>query len=100
MLSELARLTTLEEGSPQSFKVRAYENARAAIEASGRDVTQMSKAELMAIKRVGGATADTILEFVATGKVDKRERLRPAHPRACLQLPATPGPGQNARAWN
>ncbi len=41
MLSELARLTTLEEGSPQAFKVRAYENARAASEASGLDVTKM-----------------------------------------------------------
>ena len=31
MLSELVALTTLEEESPQSFKVRAYENARGAL---------------------------------------------------------------------
>ena len=98
MLSELARLTTLEEGSPQSFKVRAYENARAAIEASGRDVTQMSKAELMSIKGVGGATADKILEFVATGKVDKLERLRAAYPPAFVELTRIPGLGPKTLA--
>ena len=27
MLKELAELTTLEEADPQSFRVRAYENA-------------------------------------------------------------------------
>lgn len=98
MLSELARLTTLEEGSPQSFKVRAYENARAAIEASGRDVTQMSKAELMSIKGVGGATADKILEFVATGKVDKLERLQAAYPPAFVELTRIPGLGPKTLA--
>ena len=33
MLDELATLTTLEEASPQSFKVRAYEKAKLAIQA-------------------------------------------------------------------
>src|SRR5690554_7183542 len=98
MLSELARLTTLEEGSPQAFKVRAYENARAAIEASGLDVTKMTKAELMEIKGVGGATADKILEFVATGKVDKLERLQAAYPPAFVELTRIPGLGPKTLA--
>jgi len=34
MLAELARLTALDESSPQSFKVRAYENAIHGIEDS------------------------------------------------------------------
>lgn len=93
MLSELSRLTTLEEGSPQSFKVRAYENARGAIEGAGVDVTRMSKSELTAIKGVGGSTADKILEFVSTGRVDKLERLREKYPPAFLELTRIPGLG-------
>lgn len=93
MLSELSRLTTLEEGSPQSFKVRAYDNARGAIEGAGVDVTTMSKAELTALKGVGGSTADKILEFVASGRVDKLERLRQKYPPAFLELTRIPGLG-------
>lgn len=93
MLAELAKLTTLEEGSPQSFKVRAYENARAAIEAAGVDVTRMSKSELTAIKGVGGSTADKILEFVTTGKVGKLEQLREKYPPSFVELTRIPGLG-------
>lgn len=93
MLYELAKLTTLEEGSPQSFKVRAYDNARGAIEGAGVDVTAMSKAELTKIKGVGGSTADKILEFVATGQVEKLERLRAEYPPAFVELSRIPGLG-------
>ena len=37
MLGELVTLTTLDEESAQSFKVRAYENAKLALEAYGGD---------------------------------------------------------------
>lgn len=93
MLSELARLTTLEEGSPQSFKVRAYENARAAVEAAGVDVTALTKSELTALKGVGGSTADKILELVRTGTVDKLERLRKTYPPGFVELTRIPGLG-------
>src|SRR5690606_38932010 len=93
MLAELARLTTLEEGSPQSFKVRAYENAIAGIEGAGVDVTSMSKAELTKLKGIGGATADKILEFVGTGTVAKLEKLRSAYPPAFVELTRIPGLG-------
>ena len=93
MLSELALLTTLEEGSPQAFKVRAYENARAAIESSGIDVTKATKAELTALKGIGGSTADKILEFVSTGKVEKLEKLRKVYPPAFVELTRIPGLG-------
>ena len=98
MLSELAVLTTLAEGSPQSFKVRAYENARGAIEGAGVDVTTMPKAELVKIKGVGGSTADKILEFVATGKVVKLEQLRATYPPDFVQLTKIPGLGPKTLA--
>lgn len=93
MLDELALLTMLEEGSPQAFKVRAYENARAAIEGAGIDVTGMSKSELTALKGVGGSTADKILEFVTTGTVEKLERLRAEYPPSFVELTRIPGLG-------
>jgi len=93
MLAELAQLTTLEEGSPQSFKVRAYENAIGAIESSGSDVTTMTKAELTAIKGIGGSTADKVIEFVQTGTVAKLETLRSKYPPDFIQLTRIPGLG-------
>jgi DNA polymerase/3'-5' exonuclease PolX len=58
MLLELAKLTSLDEGSPQAFKVRAYENAIAGIESHQGDIDGVTKAELTQIKGVGGSTAD------------------------------------------
>lgn len=98
MLRELAALTALAEGSPQSFKVRAYENASGAVEGASGDVTTMSKAELTAIKGVGGSTADKILEYVSTGTVAKLEALRAAYPPAFLELTKIPGLGPKTLA--
>jgi DNA polymerase (family 10) len=93
MLWELHALTVLDEGSPQSFKARAYENAVLGIESAGVDVTSLTKSELTAIKGVGGSTADKILEFVSSGKVDKVERLRSEYPPEFLTLSKIPGVG-------
>jgi len=93
MLVELAKLTALEEGSPQAFKVRAYENAIAGIEAHQGEIDGMSKAELTKIKGVGGATADKIVELGETGKVAKLEGLRDKYPPSFVQLTKIPGLG-------
>jgi DNA polymerase (family X) len=93
MLAEMARLTTLDEGSPQAFKVRAYENAIAGIEGHPGELAGMTKAELIAIKGVGSSTADKILELESTGKVAKLEALREAYPPAFVELTKVPGLG-------
>ncbi|MEM9651865.1 MAG: helix-hairpin-helix domain-containing protein, partial [Actinomycetota bacterium] len=93
MLRELITLTTLEEESPQSFKVRAYENARLGIEAHGADITDLTAAELTKIKGVGKSTAAKIREFLDTGTVDKLEKLRAAYPPAFVELSKIPGLG-------
>lgn len=93
MLDEMATLATLDEGSPQSFKVRAYENARGGIEGAGVDVTGMTKAELTEIKGVGGSIADKILEFVDTGAVAKLDELRERYPPELVRLTKIPGLG-------
>ncbi|MFT7645833.1 MAG: DNA polymerase (family 10) [Candidatus Poriferisodalaceae bacterium] len=93
MLSELVTLTTLEEESPQSFKVRAYENARLGLESDGRDVTVMTVNEMTKIKGVGKATASKIRELVDTGQVPKLITLREKFPASYVELSRIPGLG-------
>lgn len=93
MLVELAKLTTLEEGSPQAFKVRAYENAIAGIEAHQGEIDGLTKTELTKIKGVGGSTADKILELGETGTVAKLRGLREKYPPAFVELTKIPGLG-------
>jgi len=93
MLAELAKLTALDEGSPQAFKVRAYENAIAGIESHPEEPSGLTKAELTEIKGVGNSTADKILELEATGKVAKLEALREVYPPSFVALTKIPGLG-------
>lgn len=93
MLDELIRLTILEEESPQSFKVRAYEKAKLGLEAHGEDITELTQAQLTKIDGVGKATASKIRELVETGTVDKLERLRADYPPAFAELAKIPGLG-------
>jgi DNA polymerase (family 10) len=93
MLAELARLTALDEGSPQAFRVRAYENALHGIEGHPGELAGLSKAELVEIKGVGASTADKIIEFQETGSVAKLEALRQKYPPAFVELTKIPGLG-------
>ena len=92
-LAELAKLTALDEGSPQAFKVRAYENAMSGLDAHPEEPFGMSKTELTKIKGVGNSTADKILEFEKTGKMAKLEDLRVKYPPAFVELTKIPGLG-------
>lgn len=93
MLAELAKLTTLDEGSPQAFKVRAYENAMAGIEAHPGEIDELTKSQLTEIEGVGDSTADKILELGEKGKVAKLEALRSEYPPAFVELTRIPGLG-------
>jgi DNA polymerase (family X) len=93
MLAELAKLTALDEGSKQAFRVRAYENALHGIEGYQGELSGLSKQELVEIKGVGASTADKILEFHATGSVSKLEGLRQKYPPAFVELTKIPGLG-------
>ena len=93
MLSELITLTALDEGSPQSFKVRAYEKASLGLESDGRDITGLTLSELVGISGVGKATASKVLEFVESGTVEKLETLRGKYPPEFDELSRIPGLG-------
>lgn len=93
MLGELAELTTLAEGSPQSFKVRAYENAMRAVESESAALVDLSATELAKRKGIGKSTAAKIREFIDTGSVVKLDALRTEYPPGVVQLSKIPGLG-------
>jgi len=93
MLAELARLTALDDGSPQSFKVRAYENALHGIEGYPGNVAGLEQKELVAIKGVGGSIATRIREYIDTGSVAKLDELRIKYPAPLVELLKIPGLG-------
>ncbi len=98
MLDELIELTTLDEASRQSFKVRAYAKAKASLENDGRDITKLSKAELTAIDGVGKATADKVRELVETGSVAKIADLRARFPADIVRISRINGVGPKTLA--
>jgi DNA polymerase (family 10) len=98
MLRELAELTILDEGDPQSFRVRAYENAAHAISAQATDLGRLTVKDLQKIGNVGKSTAEKIRELIETGKVAKLEALRQKHPPGIVALMRLPGLGPKAVA--
>jgi len=96
MLRELAELTILDEGDPQSFRVRAYENAAHAIAAQATDLGRLTIKDLQKIENVGKGTADKIRELIETGKVQKLELLGQKHPPGVVALMRLPGLGPKA----
>jgi DNA polymerase (family X) len=98
MLNELIELVTLDEGSPQSFRVRAYESARHTIEAYGGDISKLDAAALAKLDGIGKSTASKLRELFDVGKVDKLEGLRKKHPASVVALMRLPGVGPKAVA--
>lgn len=92
-LKELRVLMTLEEGSPQAFRVRAYDNAIEGLETATGDVASFTEAELVAIKGIGKSTAQKIREFVDSGTIKKLELLREKYPAEFVNLTRIPGLG-------
>lgn len=96
MLRELAELVVLDEGDPQSFRVRAYESALHGVEAYSGDLAKLSAKELEKIPGVGKSTAAKIRELIETGKVQRLEELRAKHPPGVVALMRIPGLGPRA----
>lgn len=86
MLEELSKLTTLDEGDVQSFRVRAYESAARAVEGYAGDLGKLTAAELQKIEGIGKSTATRIREQIEHGKVEKLEELRTKFPATVVAL--------------
>ena len=64
MLRELSELTMIEEGDPQSFRVRAYESAAHAIAGRTDDLTLLSSKDLQKIEGIGKSLRETSMEML------------------------------------
>ncbi len=98
LLRELAELTVLDEGDPQSFRARAYENAILQLKSAPGDLAAMSEKELRALDGVGKATAAKVREFFDTGRIEKLEKLRHEYPPETQRLAKLPGLGPKSLA--
>jgi len=92
-LYELAKLTTLAEGSSNAFRVRAYETAARTVDGLVDPVAEMSEADLTALRGIGPSTAKKIRQLVDTGVIDKLEELRGKFPPEFVELTKVPGVG-------
>ncbi len=93
LLKELATLTELDEGSPNAFRVRAYQNAERAVLTLQDDVADLSANDLAKVKGIGKSIAGRIREYVDTGTIGKLEELRTKHPSSKVELMKVPGLG-------
>jgi DNA polymerase (family 10) len=57
LFRELAQLTLLDEGSPNAFRVRAYERATDAIGSYRGDLGALSEKQLVALDGIGPSTS-------------------------------------------
>lgn len=93
LFRELVQLTILDEGSPNAFRVRAYENAMQEIAGYRGDLKGLSEKELTALDGIGKSTAAKIREFFETGTMAKVEELRKKYPPDLVELSKIPGLG-------
>ncbi len=98
ILDELAKLSELDEGSPQAFRVRAYSNAKRAVESLETDVASMSAGELAKVRGIGPSIAGRIREYIDTGRIAKLDELRAKHPPDKVALTQIPGLGPKSIA--
>ena len=90
---ELIELTSLDEGSAQSFRARAYENALDQIKEVGEELAEMKPSQLTKLEGVGKSTAEKIREFFDAGIISKLEKLRKKYPKEFVALVGIPGLG-------
>ncbi len=98
LFRELLQLTILDEGSPNAFRARAYENALEAIVAHPGDLGALSERELQKIAGIGESTARKIREFFERGTIGRLEELRTQFPPELVELSRIPGVGPKTLA--
>jgi DNA polymerase (family 10) len=93
LFRELVQLTILEEGDPNSFRVRAYERALETVLSHRGDLGALSEKELTELDGIGSSTAKKIREFFQSGTMTRVEDLRKKFPPEFVELSRIPGLG-------
>ena len=77
-LSEMADLLELTKDNP--FRVRAFRRAAQTIESLSKDITGLSREQLLEIPGIGQGIADLIIEFKTKGSVADHQKLKAKFP--------------------
>jgi DNA polymerase (family 10) len=91
LLQEMSQMLDLL--GEDSFRASSHARAARAIEDLSRDVTGMSREELLKIPGIGPKMADKIIEFVSTGTVKEYGELASRVPAGLLEVLQVPGLG-------
>lgn len=91
----------MELHGENSFKVRSYHNAYMALRKLDTPLSDMSRADMDAIKGVGKAIGDKIQELLTTGNMATLEKYRDMTPPGVQEILAVPGigPKKTATIW-
>lgn len=92
ILLEIAKL--LELSGADFFKVRAYNSAARALEASEIIIdADLDIKELLKVKGIGKAIAEKVIEYIKTGDLVYYKKLKDSVPEGLLQMLKIPGLG-------
>ncbi|MBK7410631.1 MAG: DNA polymerase/3'-5' exonuclease PolX [Saprospirales bacterium] len=87
----LGELMELHGENP--FKIRSYQNAYLNLRKMDQPLSELSEAELSALKGVGNAISGKIRELVETGKMQTLERYKAQTPEGLQEILQVPGLG-------
>ncbi|NLE58789.1 MAG: DNA polymerase/3'-5' exonuclease PolX [Planctomycetes bacterium] len=92
IFNEIADLLELTGGDP--FRVNSYRKAARSIEDLAEDVADVAnRGELKKIAGVGKGTAERIMQYLTTGKINVHQELLESIPRGLPELLTVPGLG-------
>ncbi len=91
IFNKIADLLEIKGENP--FRIRAYRKAAFNINSMGKDISSLSKEELLKIPGIGRDLAGKIDEYLMTGRVEAYERLKVEIPESLVTLLDVPGLG-------
>jgi DNA polymerase (family 10) len=91
IFKKMADLLEIRGGNP--FRIRAYRKAAYQISSLGRDISGLTREDLMKIPGIGSDLAGKIGEYLGTGRVEAYEKMKLEHPEDLVSLINIPGVG-------
>jgi len=91
IFKKMADLLEIRGGNP--FRIRAYRKAAYQIGSLGRDISGLTREDLVKIPGIGRDLAGKIGEYLGTGRVEAYEKMKLEHPEDLVSLIYIPGVG-------
>lgn len=84
VFADLAAIMELHDENP--FKIRSYQNTYITLRKLDKPLSEMSRAEMDAIKGVGKATGDKIEELLKTGQLETYQKYADITPAGVIEM--------------